>query len=145
MDAFIPLHEYFPDLVDKETKIITVLGADKNTPNPGEYAVIESYCGDKNCDCRKAMLAIVPLNPPGEILATIGFGWDTLNFYTAWAGGDHELAKQIKGVYLEFLCDQSQYSGYFLKIISGMVAEETYRSRIIRHYDIFRHRKSAKT
>jgi hypothetical protein len=77
-------------------------------------------------------------------LATIGFGWESISFYAAWAGGDQELAKQMVGTYLEPLCTQSKYSEYFCSLIVDMVKDESFRSRVIYHYQLFRKSKPHK-
>jgi len=144
MKAFVPFYTYFPEIVDKETKVVQILRSGINTPPVGEYAIVESFCDDRKCDCRKAMLNVIAINQPGKILATIGFGWESISFYAAWAGGDQELAKQMVGTYLEPLCIQSKYSEYFCNIIADMVKDESFKSRILRHYQLFRSIKPSK-
>ena len=138
MKAFVPFYTYFPEIADKETKIVQILKSGINTPPIGVYAIVESFCDDRKCDCRKVMFNIIAINQPGKILATIGFGWESISFYTAWAGGDQELAKQMVGTYLEPLCIQSKYSEYFCSLIADMVKEESFKFRILRHYQLFR-------
>jgi len=138
MKAFVPFYKYFPDIADKETKVVKILQSGTNTPPIGAYAIVESFCDDKKCGCRKVMLNVIVIDRQGEILATIGFGWESIPFYTIWAGGDRESAKQMVGAYLEPLCIQSKYSEYFLGLVADMVKEESFRSRVIRHYHLFR-------
>lgn len=144
MKAFIPFYAYFPELADKETKVVQILKIGINTPPIGAYAIVESFCDDRKCDCRKAMLNVIAISQPGKILATIGFGWESISFYAAWAGGDQELAKKMVGTYLEPLCIQSKYSEYFCSLIADMVKEESVRSRILLHYQLFRGHKPPK-
>jgi len=94
MKAFVPFYTYFPEIADKETKVVQILKSGINTPPIGTYAIVESFCDDRKCDCRKVMLNVIAISQPGKILATIGFGWESISFYTAWAGGDQELARQ---------------------------------------------------
>ena len=53
MKAFVPFHTYFPEIADEETKVVQILKSDINTPPIGVYAVVESYCDDRKCDCRE--------------------------------------------------------------------------------------------
>jgi len=144
MKAFVPFYTYFPEIADKETKVIQILKFRIDTPPIGAYAIAESFCDDKKCDCRKVMFNVIAIDRPGDILATVGFGWESIPFYTTWVGGDRELAKQMVGTYLEPICIQSQYSKYFLGLIADMVKEETFRSRVLRHYQLFRKAKPSK-
>jgi len=90
------------------------------------------------------MFNVIAIDRPGDILATVGFGWESILFYTTWAGGDRELAKQMVGTYLEPLCIQSKHSGYFCSLIADMVKEESFKSRILLHYQLIRGIKSPK-
>jgi len=144
MKAFVPFYTYFPEIADKETRVVQILRSGVDTPPIGAYAIVESFCDDKKCDCRKVVFNVIAIDRPGEILATIGFGWESIIFYTTWAGGDRELAKQMVGTYLEPLCIQSKHSEYFLGLIADLVKGETFRSRILRHYHLFRRVKPLK-
>ena len=138
MKAFVPFYTYFPEIADKETKVVQILKSGISTPPIGTYAIVECFCDDSKCDCHKVMLNVIAINQPGKILATIGFGWESISFYTAWAGGDQELARQMVDTFLEPLCIQSKYSEYFCGLIADMVKEKSFRSRIILHYQLFR-------
>jgi len=144
MKAFVPFYTYFLEIADKETKVVQILKSGINTPPIGAYALVESFCDDRKCDCRKVMFNVIAISQPGKILATIGFGWESISFYTAWAGGDQELARQMVGTYLEPLCAQSKHSAYFCSLIADMVKEGSFRSRLICHYQLFRKSKPHK-
>lgn len=144
MKAFVPFYTYFPEIAGKETKVVQILKSRIDTPPIGAYAIVESFCDDRKCDCRKIMFNVIAINQPGKILATIGFGWESIGFYTAWVDGDLELAKQMVGTYLEPLCIQSEYSEYFCSLIADMVKDESFRSRVICHYQLFRKSKPHK-
>lgn len=144
MKAFVPFYTYFPEIADKETKIVQILKSGVDIPPVGAYAIVESFCDDGKCDCRKVVLNVIAINQPGKILATIGFGWESISFYIAWASGDRELAKQMVDTYLEPLCIQSKYSEYFCNIVTDIVKDESFKSRILRHYQLFRGMKPPK-
>jgi len=138
MDEFISLYEYFPDLVEKETAVIDIKRTGSNRLFAGEYLLLESYCNGKECDCRKVMLNVVPSSQPGFILATVGYCWETTQFYAVWAFGDMELARWMRGVYLEPMCIQSMCSETFLQLVKIKVRDKSFRLATIRHYKLFK-------
>lgn len=50
----------------------------------GTYAMVETYCTVRGCDCRKTMI-LVHLNQ--RYVSTINFGWESPEFYARWFGG----------------------------------------------------------
>ena len=74
-----PIH--FPEIAAEEIRIITFLR--KGQLPIGSYAFINSYCADKECDCRRTFITV--FKKKGETfkqgpLATISYGWKTLSF-----------------------------------------------------------------
>lgn len=106
---FSPFFAKFPELTASENKTLELVFADKSIPK-AEYLLIENYCDGHTCDCRKVMINIIDKKDPSRILVTIGFGWESLDFYKQWAHGDEWLAKEMKGVYLELGGIQSEES-----------------------------------
>ena len=53
---FAPFYELFPELAPRETRSVTI----KNDPSlpDGEYGLIEAYCNEPGCDCRRVMFNI---------------------------------------------------------------------------------------
>jgi len=49
----------------------------------GEYAFIDMYCADPDCDCRKTMVHVLH---NGKHVATINYGWESKSFYEKWMG-----------------------------------------------------------
>ncbi len=139
LGEFIPFNERFPEIAIPETKIITVSSDNSKVP-AGRYYLVESFCSDDSCDCRKIMLAIISVNNQKKILATIGYGWESIKFYEKWMYGDKKMAKLLIGTYLEPGGIQSKYSQGFLRIINVSLTEE-YRKTIIRHYKLWKNIK----
>ncbi len=110
---FLPFYSKHKNIAVKETRTIKITASDLGVP-PGEYMLLENYCADESCDCRKVMINVVEVNPPRRILATIGYGWESVAFYTKWMYGNKEIAKSITGAYLEFGGIQSPYAQHFL-------------------------------
>ena len=49
----------------------------------GAYAMVDTYCTDPGCDCRKTMI-LVHLDQ--RHVSTINFGWESPQFYSRWYG-----------------------------------------------------------
>ena len=51
-------HDFFPELAERETRTLTVLpGADLGVP-PGEYGLLEMFCDEPGCDCRRVFFSV---------------------------------------------------------------------------------------
>jgi len=87
---FIPFYTRYKELALKESRSIMLMEGQLGLP-PGEYGLLESYCSNKSCDCRKVMINVIDVKSPHEFLATIGYGWESAEFYTEWIGGDETL------------------------------------------------------
>ncbi|WPL15637.1 hypothetical protein Thiowin_00543 [Thiorhodovibrio winogradskyi] len=53
----------------------------------GEYAFIDMYCSDPNCDCRKTMIHVLH---NGQHVSTINYGWESKSFYAKWMNDSKE-------------------------------------------------------
>jgi hypothetical protein len=133
---FMPFYSRCENTAAKETRRIKITASDLGVPR-GEYLLIENYCTDKRCDCRKVMINVVEANPPRRVLATIGYGWESVEFYTKWMHGDKEIAKSITGAYLETWGIQSQYAHHFLGIFKASLPDD-YVNTIKKHYRMFK-------
>ena len=106
---FIPFYSRYKELAIKETRVITTTISQYGLPH-GKYGLTENYCTDRTCDCRKVMINVIEVKSPQQFLATIGYGWESAEFYTQWMGDDERLGNMITGAYLEPGCAQSKYS-----------------------------------
>ena len=105
----------------------------------GQYAFVESYCEDPDCDCRRVILRVIQQEQPEKTLATINYGWDSTEFYTQWMHGDKKAARDIKGAWLDPLNEQSEYAGEFLKLFrSSFITDPGYVARLAHHYVLFK-------
>src|SRR6266404_4782011 len=50
------------------------------------YALLEYYCDEPGCDCRRVVLDAVSSDLHQRVFASIHFGWESLAFYRKWAG-----------------------------------------------------------
>ncbi len=116
----IPFYSVFPDIATNETRVITVLRTQGNVPT-GSYGLIEFYCPDPDCDCRRVMLNIVEEKHPTRFLASIGYAFDP----------DDEMP----GPYLDPMNPQSRYAEKLMEMVSDLVlTDAAYLERLERHY-----------
>jgi len=132
----IPFYTHFSDLAAKETRNVTLRGH-PGLPD-GEYGLIEFYCDEPACDCRRVILRVVAAPPDLRTYATINYGWESLAFYTQWVHGNARLAAQIQGASLEVFGEQSPFADAFLQLIRLLLQDSAYVQRLQRHYWLFK-------
>lgn len=95
---FSSFFEEFPELVESEFRNIFVFGNDsyKYIP-PGNYAFLELFCPDLDCDCRKVIINIVSVNPT-KVWAVLNYGWESEEYYQTWWGTSHKHYKPMSGI-----------------------------------------------
>ena len=114
-----PFVRLFPAQAMAETRVLTILSHDVL---PGdEYALLESFCVDPDCDCRRVMLNVVGRRQQARgFLASISFGFDR----------DDDLA----GPFLDPLNPQSEYAEALFELVAAVLADPTYVARLETHY-----------
>ena len=95
--AFSLFYNFFRDLEERETRTITVLpGADVGIP-PGEYGLMEMFCDEPGCDCRRVFFSVFSTERK-RADAIITWGWEDIEFYSQWMTyGSREAAEYLKG------------------------------------------------
>jgi hypothetical protein len=142
MGEFIPFTEYCDDIARTETSgFIISASIGKDVLPSGGYTLLESYCADKSCDCRKVMINIFSKKFQ-NIIATIGYGWEDEQFYINWMFGDEKIGRSITGAYLELGGVHSRYSHACLKFFQNEIIprDPTYVYLLKRHSKIFKER-----
>ena len=86
-----------------------------------EYGLIESYCEDPACDCRRVMLNVVS-RKQSKILATVSFGFDPND--------------SMCGPFLDPLNRQSKHAPALLKLVESVLEDGAYVARLERHYSL---------
>ena len=121
--GLIPFHKVEPELAERETRTITLLRTNDDLPE-GTYGLVESYCPDPACDCRRVMLNIAcEQQLERGYLATISYGFDR----------DDDMA----GPYLDPLNPQSEHSERLLELVTtGALRDRRYVERLEEHYRI---------
>lgn len=107
----------FPEQAEAETRTMTII--DGETLPDDEYAMLEAYCTDPACDCRRVMLNVVGRRQGP--LATISFGFDRESMHA--------------GPYLDPVNRQSVHSPALLERVRDVVlSDPDYVRRLERHY-----------
>ncbi len=116
--------EIYPKLALAETRTIRTKGY-PGLPDD-EYALLEFYCPDPKCDCRRVMLAVNSRRDvergQSRFLAFISFSFDR--------------NAEFAGPALDPLNPQSQYAETLLEIAKQVLADPAYVARLERHYQM---------
>ena len=135
--AFVPLREMLPELALKEMRTLTVEGG---AVPPDTYALVELYCNDPGCDCRRVFIQVHGLAQRDGPLANINYGWEDEDFYRRWFPGplDDAVLADLKGPALARGNPQSVYADDLLRLVKLALQDEAYVQRLARHYALFR-------
>ena len=108
----IPFVALFPVQAIAETRSVTVRGH-AQLPDDS-YAMVESYCPDPKCDCRRVMIGVLPQsNPRCGFLASISFGFDR--------------NAEMAGPFLDPLNPQSRYAEALLALFQELITDPRLR------------------
>ncbi|HLC84278.1 MAG TPA: hypothetical protein VJH22_00615 [Candidatus Nanoarchaeia archaeon] len=129
-----PFYNKCPEIAEKETRCIVVMNDEEGLPRGG-YHLLESYCNRPNCDCRRVFINVLHKD---KILATIGYGWERVEFYEQWLG-KKDLARDMKGPILELTGQHTEYSQALLKLFEKVILSDgQFITRLKTHYDLFK-------
>lgn len=136
-----PFHLLFPDLAARETRCVHVgRSEDPDTEArlpADEYAFLEFYCTEPDCDCRRVFFQVVRKGEPERVLASIEYGWEKESFYRNQRGDESEARQTVRGR-LDPISEQSEFAEGFLAIFRQMVVDVPFNLRLRRHYRMFR-------
>jgi hypothetical protein len=126
----------FPEVGPRETKSAEVM--EPGALPVGEYGFFEFYCDELDCDCRRVTISVLrPENGWSKIWATIGYGWESADFYRKWSGGSSDpIETQVPG--LDPLHPQTHYSVALLDLFRYLLESPEYVDRLKQHYRMFR-------
>jgi hypothetical protein len=137
-------NHFFPDIAGEETRVITIFkNSDTGLP-PGQYAFIDLYCADPDCDCRNVFIQVLDLRSH-QPHANISYGWEPIAFYKKWMGGgekddDKFILENFKGPALVPFSIQSQYANRWLEFFKEVLrTDKDYAERLERHYRLVKH------
>ena len=140
---YISLDQVLPELAE-EIYVITASRGNGGLPS-GDYGLVEMYCRDPDCDCRRVFLSVVSSRLKKSI-AVIVFGWESKNFYAEWFGADEsylrrdpDLLDRLKGPCLNSCSPQSKYAAEALRAVSETALKDrAYIEVLKRHYKLFK-------
>ena len=139
---FTQFRALFPRLAMAETRSFAV--SESFDLPTGNFALIESFCADRGCDCRRVIFSVLRQDPPG-VVAVINFGWESSGFYAP----NHDWATEAEAALmatatLEPLKEQSPFADRLLEIVRDQIlSDRVYVERIARHYRMFKARIDA--
>jgi hypothetical protein len=115
--GLVPFVRLFPRQAANETRVLTT----RRYPGlpDDEYGLVESYCPDPRCNCRRVMLNAVGRRQQA-ILATVSYGFDR----------DAAMA----GPFLDPLNLQSAYADTLFRLVEGVLEDPAYLARLEAHY-----------
>jgi hypothetical protein len=147
---YVPMYELLPEVAMKETRTITVFPGNEFGVPSGNYGLIEMYCDEEGCDCRRVIITVIS-SVTEDSVAVITFGWGSKNFYTKWMyrGGIEkysELGKierlaidNMHGIRLSETSKQSKIAPEIMRLVTDSVLRDTtYIDRLKQHYNMFR-------
>jgi len=118
-----PFGSRFPELAFDECRFIIVqkpAGGVKESVPAAMYGLIEFYCSDRNCDCRRVTLQVAAMPAP-QPLVTISYGFDR----------DDAMA----GPFIDPLHRCCSYGNELLALVEEQaLADPEYVARLERHY-----------
>ncbi|MBN1810768.1 MAG: SEC-C domain-containing protein [Anaerolineae bacterium] len=127
----IPFYVVDLELAMQETRIMHTFDERDGLP-AGSYGLLEFYCPDPACDCRRVMLNVVEEKHPNRFLASISYGFDR----------DDEMA----GPFLDPLNPQSRHAEKLLQLVEDAVLSDSrYVARLERHYILVKQAASDQT
>jgi hypothetical protein len=141
---FVDFHKFFPDLAERETRFATLPEGDEELP-ADTYAMVEMYCDEPGCDCRRVFFNVVSkrLRKP---LAVVAYGWESRGFYARWLKGAPVDPDVLRGPILDIGSPQSRYAPMLLRLIDDvLLADPAYIERLKRHYQMVRDAVDRKT
>ena len=148
--SYVRFYDLCPEIALNETRSITVFPQNVYGLPPGNYGMLELYCNDKNCDCRRVFITVMYSETKSEV-AVITYGWESKEFYAKWLnlGKDIDLSDMdpddledvddIHGIHLNMLSRQSEIAPAVMQMVSEqLLSDEDYVDRLKRHYTLFR-------
>jgi hypothetical protein len=132
----IPFHSVLPEIAQREVRCIHLQAEPgvrlDSSLSDGEYAFVEFYCGDLNCDCRRVFIEVIARHRKDEVLASINYGWEQESFYRRRMPYDPDAPREIVQGSLDPINQQSEHSEELLELFQNHVLDEPYRLRLRR-------------
>ena len=132
-------NKHLPEIAERETRTITILEQSSSGLPPAQYALVEMYCDERGCDCRRVFFYVIS-SLRKDVEAVIAYGWERPEFYARWMGDDDpEIIKDLQGPVLNMGSPQSSLALAILEIVKDIILQDSaYIERIKTHYKMFR-------
>lgn len=143
---FVFFHDHFPEIAKRETRHFFVPEDSPLGLPSASYSLIEMFCDERGCDCRRVFFYVVSSRKRG-VEAVIAYGWENLDFYARWLTyPDPEMVKDLQGPILNLGSPQSELAPALLDLVRDVILQDRdYIERIKRHYATFRGKIDRKT
>ena len=100
--------EHFPEIAERETRTITLLQRSPSGLAPGDYSLLEMFCDEAGCDCRRVMFCVVSSHTK-DVEAVVAYGWESRDFYAKWMHDDDpDVIDELQGPILNLASPNSQ-------------------------------------
>ena len=116
----IPFYVVEPELAGEETRVMHLLAEQDGLP-VGTYGLLEHYCPDPDCDCRRVMLTVVEEDDPTHSLASINYAFDRDD--------------PMPGPFIDRTNRQTEHAETLLRLVrEAVLVDPHYLARLERHY-----------
>ena len=134
--SFVSFSRLISEDIALKTRRVSLL-QDMFGLSKGAYFLVESYCVDGSCDCRKVMINVIA-GDKNIILGTIGFGWEGPEYYIKWMYDDEKAGRALVGAYIEPGGIQNGLENECLELVKYSLCDLNYIKLIKERYKIFK-------
>jgi hypothetical protein len=136
---FALFYERCPEIAAEEICTLSIAEELESGVPAGTYALLEMYCDEEDCDCRRVLLSVRHLETR-EIEAVISFGWEERSFYVDWMGEDDPpFIDAMMGPCLHLGPAQGPHADVLLELVAEpLLGDPDFVARLARHYELFR-------
>ena len=118
-------HSRFPEIAERETRTIAVLEDSALGLPAGQYSLLEMYCDEPGCDCRRVFFYVVS-SLKADAEAVIAYGWESSEFYARWMGDvDPNVMEQLCGPVLNLASPQSDLAPAILEMVKNVALQDS--------------------
>ena len=106
---------------------------------PSKYFLLELYCNEQDCDCRRVLVQFIPEEDNFKVAASINYGWEKAGYYKKWSR-DPKLWREMAGATLEPSEEQGLHAKTFLRVFKDLVRDRMLIAVFRRHYRLVKDR-----
>jgi hypothetical protein len=134
---FEPFRNFYRALADDEMRLIHVY--DGGDIPAGSYGLLEQYCANPACDCRRVIFAVL-CRETVSVDATISYSWEDRSFHKQmWEWASEEELDKMTRPSLEPTGPQAAHAAALRDFVAEFVLiDPEYVERLKRHYKMFK-------